>query len=77
MTIKVYTSSSCPYCIRVKNFLKAHSIKFKEINISRYPEAAKELKEKTGQTGVPVILFGSHKVIGFDENKLRRLLKIK
>jgi len=77
MTIKVYTSSSCPYCMRVKKFLKDHGIKFKEINVSRYPEAAKELKSKTGQTGVPVILFGNHKIIGFDENKLRRFLNIK
>jgi glutaredoxin 3 len=77
MTIKVYTNSSCPYCTRVKNFLKEHSVKFKEINISVYPQAAKELKEKTGQTGVPVILTGSHKIIGFDESKLRRILKIK
>jgi len=77
MTVKVYTNSSCPYCTRVKNFLKEHGIKFKEINISTYPQAAKELKEKTGQTGVPVILFGSHKIIGFDESKLIKLLNIK
>ena len=77
MTIKVYTNSSCPYCSRVKGFLKEHDIKFKEINISTYPSAAKELKEKTGQTGVPVIFAGNHKIVGFDESKLRRILKIK
>ncbi len=77
MTIKVYTNSSCPYCTRVKSFLKEHDIKFKEINISTYPSAAKELKEKTGQTGVPVILAGNHKIVGFDESKLRRILKVK
>jgi len=77
MTIKVYTNSSCPYCTRVKKFLKEHNIKFKEINISVYPQAAKELKSKTGQTGVPVVLTGSHKIVGFDENKLRNILKIK
>lgn len=77
MTVKVYTSSSCPYCKRVKKFLKEHGVKFKEINISKYPQAAKELKAKTGQTGVPVTLTGSHKIIGFDEKKLRRILKIK
>lgn len=75
--IKVYTNSSCPYCIKLKTFLKKNGIKFKEINISKYPEAAKELKNKTGQTGVPVTLFGNNKIIGFDENRLRSLLKIK
>ena len=77
MTIKVYTNSSCPYCTRVKSFLKEHNIKFKEINISTYPSAAKELKERTGQAGVPIILAGNHKIVGFDESKLRRILKIK
>ena len=77
MSIKVYTNSSCPYCIRLKRFLKKHGVKFKEINISVYPEAAKELKSKTGQTGVPVTLFGNHKIVGFDELKLKKLLKIK
>ena len=77
MSIKVYTNSSCPYCIKLKRFLKKHGIKFKEINISVYPEAAKELKSKTGQTGVPVTLFGNHKIVGFDELKLKKLLKIK
>lgn len=75
--IKVYTSSGCPYCTKLKNFLKKNGVKFKEINISKYPEAAKELKRKTGQTGVPVTLIRSHKIIGFKENKLRNVLKIK
>jgi glutaredoxin-like YruB-family protein len=77
MTVKVYTNSSCPHCIRVKKFLKEHNIKFKEINISAHPQAAKELKGITGQTGVPVVLTGSHKIIGFNESKLRGILKIK
>jgi glutaredoxin 3 len=77
MSIIVYTNSNCPYCIRLKKFLKDNGVKFKEINISVYPDAAKELKNKTGQTGVPVTLFGNHKIIGFDENRLRRVLNIK
>jgi glutaredoxin 3 len=77
MNITVYTNSSCPYCIKLKKFLKENGVKFKEINISIYPEAAKELNNKTGQTGVPVTLFGNHKIVGFDENRLRNLLNIK
>ena len=77
MKVKRYTNSSCPYCSKAKNFLKEHGVKFKEINLSKYPSAAKELKEKTGQTGVPVILVGSHRIVGFDESKLRKVLKVK
>jgi glutaredoxin len=77
MNIKIYTNSNCPYCIKLKKFLKEHGVKFKEINLSVYPEAAKELKYITGQTGVPVVLFGSQKIVGFDEHRLRRVLNIK
>jgi glutaredoxin 3 len=77
MRVLVYTSSSCPYCKKTKDFLKKNRVKFKEINISKYPSAAKELKKKTGQTGVPVTLAGNNKIIGFNEEKLRRVLKIK
>jgi len=77
MRVLVYTSSSCPYCKKVKNFLREHSVTFKEINLNFHRSAARELKEKTGQTGVPVILAGNYKIIGFDENKLRRILRIK
>lgn len=77
MKIKIYTNSSCPHCIKAKNFLKENGLKFKEINLTSYPSAAKELMRITGQTGVPVIFAGGHKIIGFDEDKLRRILKIK
>lgn len=77
MKVLVYTSSSCPYCKKTKDFLKKNRVKFKEINISKYPSAAKELKNKTGQSGVPVTLAGNNKIIGFNEEKLRRVLKIK
>ncbi len=77
MKVIVYTSSSCPYCMMVKKFLKGNGVKFKEINITRHPSAAKELMKKTGQTGVPVTLTGSHKIVGFDEPKLRRILRVK
>lgn len=77
MSIKVYTSSSCSYCNKLKKFLKEHGVRFKEINISVYPEAAKELRDITGQTGVPVVLFGSQKIVGFDEHRLRKVLNIK
>ncbi|MEO0293039.1 MAG: glutaredoxin family protein [candidate division WOR-3 bacterium] len=77
MNIKVYTASNCPYCIKLKNFLKENGIKFKEINISIYPEAVKELKNITGQVGVPVLLFGNQKIVGFNEEHLRKVLNIK
>jgi glutaredoxin len=36
----------------------------------------KEMIEKTGQMGVPVIELDEEIVVGFDESKLRQSLKI-
>ena len=77
MRVKVYTSSTCPYCTKVKKFLKQNNVKFKEINITKHPEAARELKKKTGQSGVPVTIAGGKKIVGFNEDKLKRVLKIR
>jgi glutaredoxin 3 len=76
-TVKVYSTPTCPWCIVAKNFLKEHGIAFEEVDVSRSQKAAEEMVEKSGQMGVPVIDINNNIIIGFDENKIRSLLKIK
>jgi glutaredoxin 3 len=76
MKVKVYSTSTCPWCVRVKDFLKEHNIKFTTIDVAEDPEAAAEMIEKSGQQGVPVIEVDGEMVVGFDEEKLKKLLKI-
>lgn len=76
MIVKIYSTPTCPWCKKVKEFLKENKIKFKDINVASDKKAAKEMIEKSGQTGVPVIDIDGKIVIGFDEEKLRKLLKI-
>jgi glutaredoxin 3 len=75
--ITVYTTPTCPYCARAKNYLKQLGLKFTEIDVSRDPVAAERLVKKTGQTGVPVIEIGNQIVIGFDNEKIDRILGVK
>ncbi|MFN3283469.1 MAG: glutaredoxin family protein [Pseudothermotoga sp.] len=75
--ITVYTAPGCPYCTRVKNYLKELGLKFTEVDVSRRPEDAERLVRKTGQTGVPVVEIGNQIVIGFDKEKIDRLLGVK
>ncbi len=75
--VKVYTTSTCPWCVKVKDFLKEHKIKFKEVNVGEDAEAATQMVEKTGQQGVPVIEIDEQFVIGFNVSELKKLLKIK
>ena len=75
--IIVYSTPACPWCVRVKEFLKEHKIKFEDIDVSANREKAMEMVEKSGQMGVPVIDVDGEIVVGFDEDRLRALLKIK
>lgn len=72
----VYSTTMCPWCHMVKDFLKEHKIKFKDIDVSSDRKAAMEMIEKSGQTGVPVIDVDGTIVIGFNEPVLRDLLNL-
>ena len=77
MNIIIYSTPTCPYCQQVKEFLDQNKIKYKDIDVSTDEKAAKEMIEKSKQMGVPVIDIDGQIIIGFDEKKLRKILKIK
>jgi glutaredoxin-like YruB-family protein len=77
--VKVYSTPTCPWCIKAKDFLKSNKVKFKDINVAEDEKAREEMMEKSGQMGVPVIIVtkddGSEEVIiGFDQGKLKSAL---
>ena len=76
MTVKVYSTPTCPFCVMVKDWLKEKNIEFEDINLLEDQDAAKHMMEQTGQRGVPVIDVDGQFVIGFDKAKLANLLKI-
>lgn len=75
--ITIYTTPTCPYCARAKNYFKQLGLRFTEIDVSKDPSAAERLVKKTGQTGVPVIEIGNHVIVGFDKEKIDRLLGVR
>ncbi|MBZ9572974.1 thioredoxin family protein [Patescibacteria group bacterium] len=75
--VKVFTTQICPYCVALKEFLKEHNIEFEEINVSEDLKAQKEMIEKSGQMGVPVVEIDGEIVVGFDREKITKLLIIK
>lgn len=74
-TVTVYTTNTCPWCVRAKDFLKQKGVPFQEKNVERDPLAARELMQQTGQMGVPVITAGSEVIVGFDRGRLEQLAK--
>jgi len=75
--IKVYSTPTCPYCVTLKNFLKEKGFEFEDIDVSQNQELLNEMVEKSGQMGVPVIDINGEIIIGFDREKIVRLLNIK
>ncbi len=75
--ITVYTAPGCPYCVKVKNYLRELGLKFTEIDVSKSQKDAEKLVRRTGQTGVPVVEIGNQLVIGFDKAKIDKLLGVR
>lgn len=70
----LFSTSTCSHCRRAKKYLKERRVPFKEINLEKDPEAARDVRRKTGQTGVPVLKVGGRWVIGFDRPAIEREL---
>ena len=75
--IKVYTTPTCPYCHKLKDWLKEKKIKFEEVDISKDQEAAAAIVEKSGQMGVPQTEINGKVIVGFDQAALEKELEQK
>ena len=80
-TVKVFSTETCPWCFRVKDFLKENNISFEDIDVSTDRESAKQMIQASGEMGVPQIWVGSGEkkkvIVGFDESALKKALGLK
>jgi glutaredoxin len=60
-----------------KDFLKQNKIEFEDVDVSDNQKAANEMVKKSGQMGVPVTEIDGEIVVGFDKEKLKKILGIK
>ena len=74
MNIEVYSVPTCPYCKMAKGYLDEKGVEYKDVDVSADTSGKDEMIKKSGQMGVPVIDVGGQIVIGFDKEKLDRLL---
>jgi glutaredoxin 3 len=77
MTVTVYSTTTCPFCTMVKDWLKDKGVSYDDVNVGTDQDKAKEMMDKSGQMGVPVIDVQGTVVIGFDKPKLESALKEK
>jgi glutaredoxin-like YruB-family protein len=73
--VTIYSTPTCVYCGLAKTFFKEKSIPFVEHNVATDLAKRKEMIDKTGQMGVPVIEVNGEVIVGFDESKIESALK--
>jgi len=71
----VYSTTTCPYCVMAKDWLKEKKVEYDDINVGKDQEKAKEMIQKSGQMGVPVIDIAGTVIVGFDRPKMEEALK--
>ncbi|MFT5281049.1 MAG: glutaredoxin 3 [Flavobacteriaceae bacterium] len=74
--VEIYSTPSCGYCHKAKDFFKENDIEYTEYDVSEDADKRSEMIEKTGQMGVPVIIIDDEMMVGFNEDKLSELLEI-
>lgn len=74
MVVRIFSTRHCPYCKLTKDFLTNNKIEFVEVDVSDDMEAAKEMVEKTGQMGVPVLDVNGRFIIGFNKAAMKDAL---
>ena len=76
-SVTIYSTPTCVYCNMAKSFFKANNVAYTEHNVASDLDARKQMIDKTGQMGVPVIDVDGEVIVGFNEDKLKALLNVK
>ena len=80
--VTIYSTLTCPQCVRAKQLLERKGVAYKEINLSNEaPEVGIKLMQRTNHRTVPQIFIKDQFIGGFDqlyalerEGKLDQLL---
>lgn len=65
--ITIYTTRTCPYCIRAKHLLDEKGLNYQEIAVDGNRELRAQMAEKAGRTSVPQIWIDDFHVGGCDD----------
>ncbi len=65
--IVLYQAEWCPYCARVRAKLTDLLLDYKNVNVPRSHAERGEVKEVSGQTGIPVLIDGDYQSADDDE----------
>ena len=72
--VTIYSTPTCHFCHMAKEFFKEKNVAYTEFDVASNLQKRKEMLEKSGQMGVPVIFIGEEMIIGFDKPRIAELL---
>ncbi len=72
--VTIYSTPSCHFCVMAKDFFKEKGVAYTEYNVGVDLDKRKEMVDKSGQMGVPVIDIEGDIIVGFDEQRISSLL---
>lgn len=77
----IYALSTCPYCKRTKRYLDEHKIDYDHVDVDllddeKQDEVIEKLEKLTGKRSFPVVIIGKEIIVGHDEEKLKKALKL-
>ncbi|MDD5431139.1 MAG: glutaredoxin family protein [Candidatus Pacebacteria bacterium] len=75
--VRIYSTPGCVYCKMAKDFFKKAGVEYTEFNVAENLEAREEAKNKSHQTGVPVIDINGEIFVGFNRTDIKQALGIK
>jgi glutaredoxin-like YruB-family protein len=75
MAVIVYSTPTCSYCNKAKDYLRENHVPFNDYNVARDMRRADEMVKKSGQMGVPVLDINGKIIVGFNQPEIERALK--
>lgn len=72
--VTIYSTPSCHFCHMAKEFFKENNVAYTEYDVASDVDKRKEMIEKSGQMGVPVIIIGEELIVGFNKPQIAQLL---
>lgn len=79
MTIKVFALSTCPYCRMARKYLDDSGVEYDVVEVDllegdERAAAIAEVKNLSGSTSFPVMLFDEEMIVGFNKSRMKELL---
>ena len=72
--VTIYSTPTCHFCHMAKDYFKANNISYTEHDVASDMAKRKEMVDKSGQMGVPVIQIDNELIVGFNKPLISKLL---